>query len=90
MRMTEKPRKTFTAFAHVGAFARIVATLNQDSGRWALFGVAGNDAVFVQKARGGVREWSSLDRLAEFCRSSGIARFEVHDATVNARLLQSD
>lgn len=80
MEVQEKSRKTFAAFACVGAFSRVVATMNQDSGRWAVFGIANGNAIFVEKTRGGVREWSTLDRLAEFLKKIGIAKFEVHDA----------
>lgn len=81
MEVKEQSRQTFAEFARAGAFSRVVVTMNQDSGRWAVFGVSGGAAVFVEKARGGVREWSNLDRLADFCKSIGVARFEVHDAS---------
>lgn len=85
MEIQERPKKTFMAFARVGAFSRIVATVNADSGHWALFGVTNGVAVFMQKARGGVREWVSLDRLAAFLKAEGIARFEVHDSTAKIK-----
>lgn len=84
MEVKEQSRQTFAELARAGAFSRVVATMNLDSDRWAVFGVAGDCAVFVEKARGGVREWSSLDRLAYFCKSIGVARFEVHDASARS------
>ena len=36
-------------------------------------------AVFVEAARGGIREWSGLDYLANFCASCGISLWEVHN-----------
>ncbi|MBC3253495.1 hypothetical protein H8I91_24835 [Serratia fonticola] len=67
-----------------GAFSKVVATKNEH-GRWQLFGLCGvgNMAVFVEKARGGVREWSGLDYLAEFCGKAGIERWEVHARKIN-------
>lgn len=39
----------------------------------------GGDAViFIEAARGGIREWSSLEFLADFCDSIGISIIEVH------------
>lgn len=84
MEVKEQSRQTFAELARAGVFSRVVATMNRDSGRWAVFGVVGGVAVFVEKARGGVREWSSLDRLANFCKSIGVARFEVHDASARS------
>lgn len=37
-----------------------------------------NAVVFVEAARGGVREWSSLEYLSGFCDSVGISKWEVH------------
>ncbi|EHY70943.1 hypothetical protein SEHO0A_02015 [Salmonella enterica subsp. houtenae str. ATCC BAA-1581] len=38
-------------------------------------------AVFVEAARGGIREWSGLNYLAEFVFSCGISLWEVHNKT---------
>ncbi|GJK06069.1 hypothetical protein TUM17574_04130 [Klebsiella pneumoniae] len=35
--------------------------------------------MFVEAARGGIREWSGLDYLANFCASCGISLWEVHN-----------
>lgn len=67
-----------------GAFSKIVATRNEQ-GSWQLFGLSrsGNQAVFVQKARGDVREWSSLDFLSKFCTKMNIEKWEVHARIFN-------
>lgn len=36
-------------------------------------------AVFVEAARGGIREWSGLDYPAYFYASCGISLWEVHN-----------
>ncbi|EKR9886763.1 hypothetical protein QAA19_004672 [Salmonella enterica] len=38
-------------------------------------------AEFVEAARGGIREWSGLNYLAEFVFSCGISLWEVHNKT---------
>lgn len=35
-------------------------------------------AVFIEKARGGIREWAGLNYVADFCAAMGIRRWEVH------------
>ncbi|EGI5492089.1 hypothetical protein YX13_005120, partial [Salmonella enterica subsp. enterica serovar Urbana] len=52
-------------------------------GGWRLFGVWRDQdvAVFVEAARGGIREWSGLNYLAEFVFSCGISLWEVHNKT---------
>jgi hypothetical protein len=52
-----------------------------DGGGWRLFGLWRDKeiAVFVEAARGGVREWSGLDYLASFCASCGISLWEIHN-----------
>lgn len=74
-----KRRGDFADMFVAGAFSKVVATKN-DKGRWQLFGLSttGNIAVFVEKARGDVREWSGLDYLAKFCANIGIEKWEVH------------
>lgn len=81
MKIKEKKKTEFADLYELGAFSKVVATKNQDSGRWALFGLntESGSAVFVQKARGGIREWSGLDYLSDFCSALGIARWEVHN-----------
>jgi len=39
----------------------------------------GSAAIYVEKARGGIREWHGLNFLADFCFAAGIHRWEVHD-----------
>ncbi|OOD61467.1 hypothetical protein BWP16_00370 [Salmonella enterica subsp. enterica serovar Worthington] len=53
------------------------------AGGWRLFGVWRDQdvAVFVEAARGGIREWSGLNYLAEFVFSCGISLWEVHNKT---------
>ena len=34
--------------------------------------------IFIEAARGGIREWSSLEYLSEFCDSIGVNVWEVH------------
>lgn len=38
----------------------------------------GNTVIFVEAARGGIREWSSLEYLSDFCDSLEIMVWEVH------------
>ena len=72
----------FTDLYVTGVLTRIVAIKTEDGG-WRLFGVwRDNDiAVFVEAARGGIREWSGLSYLADFCESCGISLWEVHNKT---------
>jgi len=65
-------------FVEARAFSKVVATRNMETGRWSLFGIAGELAIMMEKARGGAREWSSLDRLADFCEKMGLKRWEIH------------
>ncbi|MEP9807741.1 hypothetical protein ABLU71_29380, partial [Klebsiella sp. CB_Kp198] len=60
-----------------------------DSGGWRLFGLWRDKqiGVYVEAARGGVREWSGLNYLANFCGSCGISLWEVH-CKVEPKLLQ--
>lgn len=79
MEMMFKPRKEFMDLHIMGAFTRIVATQDKVSKCWRLFGLNQNGiAVFVEKARGGVREWSGLNYVADFCAALGIRVWEVH------------
>lgn len=79
MQMINRKKPRFQDLYDTGVLSRLVA-VRVDSGRWSLFGVWGDKdiAVFVEAARGGTREWSSLDHLAEFCNSMGIEIYEVH------------
>ncbi|EBQ8620885.1 hypothetical protein DQR98_21600 [Salmonella enterica subsp. enterica serovar Poona] len=63
--------------------ARQYAAVKTDTGGWRLFGVWRDQdvAVFVEAARGGIREWSGLNYLAEFVFSCGISLWEVHNKT---------
>ncbi|HBC5494041.1 TPA: hypothetical protein KEU76_005157 [Klebsiella oxytoca] len=69
-----------TELYQTGVLTRIVAVRNADSGGWRLFGLWRDKqiGVYVEAARGGVREWSGLDYLANFCGSCGISLWEVH------------
>lgn len=42
----------------------------------------GNAVIFIEAARGGIREWSSLEYLSEFCDSIGVSLWEVHRGKV--------
>ncbi len=72
----------FTDLYQTGVLTRIAA-VKTDSGGWRLFGVWRDQdiAVFVEAARGGIREWSGLNYLAEFVFSCGISLWEVHNKT---------
>lgn len=82
--LKRKGRADFMDMFSAGAFSKVVATKNE-RGRWQLFGLStsGDMAVFVEKARGDVREWSGLDYLATFCGKMGIERWEVHARRIN-------
>ncbi|OAT16795.1 putative bacteriophage protein [Buttiauxella gaviniae ATCC 51604] len=79
MKMTTRKKPMFKEFYANGIFTRVVA-VRGDSGRWSLFGVhrSADAAIFVEAARGGIREWSGLNHLGEFCDSIGITLWEVH------------
>ncbi|HDS9718981.1 hypothetical protein [Klebsiella michiganensis] len=80
MQMITRKKPAFTELYQTGVLTRIVAVRNADSGGWLLFGVwlDKDIGVYVEAARGGIREWSGLDYLANFCGSCGISRWEVH------------
>lgn len=63
----------------MGMFARVVATRTEE-GKWRLFGIhrSADAAIFIEAARGGVREWSDLGHLGAFCDSMGVSLWEVH------------
>ncbi len=79
MKMTTRKKPQWKDLYHNGVFTRVVAVKN-DRGRWSLFGVhrSADAALFVEAARGGIREWSGLNYLADFCESIGITLWEVH------------
>lgn len=79
MRMTTRKKPAFRDLYEAGVLTKLVA-VKGDSGRWSLFGVWRDKdiAVFVEAARGGIREWSNLNYLGEFCDSLNIAVWEVH------------
>ncbi|WP_368750282.1 hypothetical protein [Klebsiella aerogenes] len=83
MRMITRKKPAFTELYQTGVLTRIAAVKSPDGGGWRLFGLwMGKDiAVFVEAARGGVREWSGLDYLAAFVASCGISLWEVHSKT---------
>ena len=81
MRMITRKKPAFTELYQTGVMTRIVAVRNADSGSWRLFGLWRDKqiGVYVEAARGGVREWSGLDCLANFCSSCGISLWEIHN-----------
>ncbi|MEX0517079.1 hypothetical protein AB3X26_10935 [Raoultella planticola] len=89
MRMITRKKPAFTELFNAGVLTRIVAVKSPDGGGWRLFGLWRDKdiAVFVEAARGGVREWLSLDYLANFCGSCGISLWEIH-SKVEPKLLQ--
>ncbi|EEC5248704.1 hypothetical protein WO48_24045 [Salmonella enterica subsp. enterica] len=82
MRIITRKKPAFTDLYQTGVLTRIAA-VKTDSGGWRLFGVWRDQdiAVFVEAARGGIREWSGLNYLAEFVFSCGISLWEVHSKT---------
>ncbi|EAX4763357.1 hypothetical protein ATM56_000295 [Salmonella enterica subsp. enterica serovar Isangi] len=82
MRIITRKKPAFTDLYQTGVLTRIAA-VKTDSGGWRLFGVWRDQdiAVFVEAARGGIREWFGLNYLAEFVFSCGISLWEVHNKT---------
>ncbi|EBI1547805.1 hypothetical protein FKY41_20465 [Salmonella enterica] len=82
MRIITRKKPAFTDLYQTGVLTRIAA-VKTDSGGRRLFGVWRDQdiAVFVEAARGGIREWSGLNYLAEFVFSCGISLWEVHNKT---------
>ncbi|EAV2866102.1 hypothetical protein EZ472_17310 [Salmonella enterica] len=80
MRIITRKKPAFTDLYQTGVLTRIAA-VKTDTGGWRLFGVWRDQdiAVFVEAARGGIREWSGLNYLAEFVFSCGISLWEVHN-----------
>lgn len=79
MKATARKKTAFKDFYENGMFSRIIATRTSNK-RWQLCGVHrnGDVLVFVEAARGGCREWSSLEFLSDFCESVGVSMWEVH------------
>ena len=79
MKVTTRKKPAFRDFYEGGMFSRVVATKTED-GKWRLFGLhrSVDAGVFVVAARGGVREWSGLNHVGDFCDSIGITLWEVH------------
>lgn len=82
MRIITRKKPAFTDLYQTGVLTHIAA-VKTDTGGWRLFGVWRDQdvAVFVEAARGGIREWSGLNYLAEFVFSCGISLWEVHNKT---------
>lgn len=80
MRVTTRPRQNFIGFYESELITRVVARKTQDA-QWRLFGLYRDEetAIYVEKVRGGSREWSELSFLADFCYAAGISRWEVHN-----------
>ncbi len=81
MEMIVRKKPAFTELYQTDVLTRIAAIKSPDGGGLRLFGIWRNrdTAVFVEAARGGIRQWSSLDHLANFCASCGISLWEVHN-----------
>lgn len=79
MKATARKKPAFKDFYDNGVFSRVIATRTAN-GRWQLCGTHrnGDAVIFVMAARGGIREWSSLECLADFCDSVGVTLWEVH------------
>ncbi|MCY3512007.1 hypothetical protein [Klebsiella michiganensis] len=79
MKATARKKPAFKDFYENGMFSRVIATRTSNK-RWQLCGVHrnGDTVIFVEAARGGLREWSGLDYLSEFCLSIGVTVWEVH------------
>ncbi|MCS2154731.1 hypothetical protein MUU49_19450 [Scandinavium goeteborgense] len=89
MRMITRKKPAFVELYQTGVLTRIAAVKSADGGGWRLFGLwrERDIAVFVEAARGGIREWSGLNFLADFCESCGISLWEVH-SKVESKLPQ--
>lgn len=79
MKATARKKTAFKDFYENGMFSRVIATRTRNN-RWQLCGLHrnGNAVIFIEAARGGVREWSNLEHLANFCESIGVSKWEVH------------
>ncbi len=79
MKATARKKPAFKDFYENGMFSKIIATRTNNA-RWQLCGVHrnGDAVIFIEAARGGIREWSSLEHLSGFCDSIGVSVWEVH------------
>lgn len=82
MEMITRKKPAWTDLYATGVLTRIVA-IKTEQGGWRLFGLWRDKdiAVFVEAARGGIREWSGLGFLADFCEGCGVSLWEVHNKT---------
>lgn len=80
IQVTTRPKQNFIGLYETGLITRVVA-IRTPYNRWRLFGLHrnGRAAIYVEKARGGIREWSGLNFLADFCFAAGISLWEVHN-----------
>ena len=79
MELVRKTRKEFLDLYRMGAFTCVVASQDEVTKSWRLFALNKKGiAVFIEKARGGIREWAGLNYVADFCAAMGIRRWEVH------------
>lgn len=75
---TQNTQRVLGPVSH-GAFTCVVATQDEVTKSWRLFALNKKGiAVFIEKARGGIREWAGLNYVADFCAAMGIRRWEVH------------
>lgn len=89
MRIITRKKPAFIELHQTGVLTRIAAVKTEDGG-WRLFGVWRDKdiAVFVEAARGGIREWSGLNYLAEFVFGCVISLWEVHNKTEQKKTLE--
>ncbi|HDI4959732.1 TPA: hypothetical protein PNO53_004140 [Salmonella enterica] len=80
MKVATRQKQNFIGLYEAELIVRVIA-IKAPSGRWRLFGLHrnGEAAIYVEKARGGIREWTSLDFLADFCHAAEIPLWEVHN-----------
>lgn len=80
MQVATRQKQNFIGLYDAGLIIRVVA-IRTPAGRWRLFGLHrnGKTAIYVEKARGGIREWTGLNFLADFCYTAGISLWEVHN-----------
>lgn len=72
MELVRKTRKEFLDLYRMGAFTCVVATQDEVTKSWRLFALNKKGiAVFIEKARGGIREWAGLNYVADFCAAIG-------------------
>ena len=81
MRTITRKKPAFADLYATGVITRVVAVRTEGGQSWRLFGLwlDKDIAVFVEAARGGIREWSGLNFLADFCADCGVSLWEVHN-----------